>query len=500
MRLLLFVFFIFCNLSVWAQKETISGKVIDAETGFLLPFASISFNDFSNGSVSNAEGIYIMDIPVDRLKDSLYFSYMGYKTLCVNIKSLMRDGNVLLHSAQINLAEIPVHSQTLSTLKIIKLVKENFSKNHPKANQIQRIFYHSSNTTPFSEANRMKVLKTSFADLDQGLVDEVLEVIPEDIKSYRDVIVDLHSYNAQKKIIPVEGISLQESTALSVQKQIEKKLLSLTEDIENSFKDDRLYYKLSSGIISTKLEIDESDTEEKDSFMRNNNDSTSYFLNAEYLRNDLDNFLVNTSDINSDNLEFISKPKKYNYRKELTLFDDNWVYKISFEPKEQGIFQGVFYISTVNYAILQFDCEFAMGKTTENINLFGIGHEVNYKKIQVIFEKMDSTYFVKYVNAEKKDFFSMDRNFFMKKKEKRFFLDKTLNKIKFSIDMQFELKSRWELLVINRQNLTKETFELDDEPKKITIKKEFIYNADMWDHGSVIVPSAELINFRRINE
>ena len=40
MRLLFFVF-IFCNLSVWAQIETISGKVLDAETGFVLPFASI---------------------------------------------------------------------------------------------------------------------------------------------------------------------------------------------------------------------------------------------------------------------------------------------------------------------------------------------------------------------------------------------------------------------------------------------------------------------------
>ena len=500
MRLLFFVFFIVCNLSVWAQIETISGKVLDAETGFVLPFASISFNDFSNGSVSNSEGIYIMNIPVDRLKDSLHFSYMGYKKLCVSIKSLLRDGNVSLNSAHINLAEIPVHSQTLSTLKIIKLVKENFPKNHPKINQIQRLFYHSSNTTPFSEANRMKVLKTSFLDLDQALVDEILEVIPENIKSYRDVIVDLYSYDAQKKIIPIEGISLQESTALSIQNQIEKRLLSLTEDIENSFEDDGLYYKLSTGIISTKLEIDESDNEDKDSLMRNNDDSTTYFLKAEYLRNDLDNFLVNTSDINSDNLEFINKPNKYNYRKELTLFDDNWVYKISFEPKEKGIFQGVFYISTVNYAILELDYEFATGKTTENINLFGIGHKVNYKKVQVIFEKMDSTYFVKYVNAEKKDFFSMDRNFFMKKKEKRFFLDKTLNKIKFSIDMQFEIKSRWELLVINRQNLTKETFELNDEPEKITIKKEFIYSADMWDHGSVIVPNAELINSRRIIE
>ena len=115
----------------------------------------------------------------------------------------MRDGNVSLNSAHINLAEIPVHSQTLSTLKIIKLVKENFPKNHPKINQIQRLFYHSSNTTPFSEANRMKVLKTSFLDLDQALVDEILEVIPENIKSYRDVIVDLYSYDAKKKIIQI---------------------------------------------------------------------------------------------------------------------------------------------------------------------------------------------------------------------------------------------------------------------------------------------------------
>ena len=500
MRLLSFVFFIVCNLLVWAQKETISGKVLDVETGFVLPFASISFNDFSGGSVSNAEGIYVMDIPVHRLEDSLYFSYMGYETLRASIKSLLIDGNVSLHSALIDLAEIPVYSQTLNTLEIIKLVRENFSKNHPKVNQIQRIFYHSYNNTPFSEANRMEVLKTSFADLDQGLVDEVLEVIPEDIKSYRDVIVDLYSYDAQKKIISIEGISLQESTTLSIQKQIEKKLLSLTEDIEDSFEDDRLYYKLSSGIISTKLEIDESDSKDNDSLMSNNVDSTSYFLKAEYLRNDLDNFLVNTSDLNSDNLEFISKSKKYDYRKELTLFNDKWVYKISFEPKEHGIFQGVFYISTVNYAILQFDYEFAIGKTTENINLFGIGHKVNYKKVQVIFEKMDTAYFVKYVNAEKKEYFSVDRNFFMKKKEKRFFIDKTLNKIKFSIDMQFESKNSWELLVIDRQNLTKETFELIDEPEKITIKKEVIYSADMWDHGSVIVPNRELINFRRINE
>jgi len=498
--MLFIVLLIVCNLSVWAQKKILTGRVLDLETGIALPFASISFNDYSNGSVSNSEGVYVMDIAADRLGDSLYFSYMGYETLGVSVKSLLMEGSVWLRSAQINLAEIPVYSQTLNALAIIKLVDKNFPKNHPQVNQVQHLFYHSYNNTPFSEANRMNVLKTSFTDIDQGLVDEVLEVIPEDIKSYRDVIVDFYSHGAERKIMPIEGISLQESTALSVQKQIEEKLLSLTEDIELSFEDDELYYKMGTGIISSKLELDEPDSEDIDTVMTNTDDTTHYLIRAEYLRKDIENFLVNTADINSDNLEFINKPKKYNYQKELTLFNDEWVYKISFDPKEQGIFQGVLYIAATNYAILQFDYEFATGKSTENINLLGIGHKVNYKKAQVIYEKLDTAYFVKYVNAEKREFFSVDRDFFMVKKEKRFLFDKALNKIKFALDMQFETKNGWELLVIHRQNLTKEAFELVKEPEKMTIKKEFVYSMDMWDHGSVIVPNTELKNIRRDNK
>jgi len=498
--MLFIVLLIVCNLSVWAQKKILTGRVLDLETGIALPFASISFNDYSNGSVSNSEGVYVMDIAADRLGDSLYFSYMGYETLGVSVKSLLMEGGVWLRSAQINLAEIPVYSQTLNALAIIKLVEKNFPKNHPQVNQVQHLFYHSYNNTPFSEANRMNVLKTSFTDIDQGLVDEVLEVIPEDIKSYRDVIVDFYSHGAERKIMPIEGISLQESTALSVQKQIEEKLLSLTEDIELSFEDDELYYKMGTGIISSKLELDEPDSEDIDTVMTNTDDTTHYLIRAEYLRKDIENFLVNTADINSDNLEFINKPKKYNYQKELTLFNDEWVYKISFDPKEQGIFQGVLYIAATNYAILQFDYEFATGKSTENINLLGIGHKVNYKKAQVIYEKLDTAYFVKYVNAEKREFFSVDRDFFMVKKEKRFLFDKALNKIKFALYMQFETKNGWELLVIHRQNLTKEAFELVKEPEKMTIKKEFVYSMDMWDHGSVIVPNTELKNFRRDNK
>ena len=59
------------------KKKSISGRVVDAETGVALPFASISFNDYSNGSVSNSEGVYVIDIPADRMGDSSVFQLYG---------------------------------------------------------------------------------------------------------------------------------------------------------------------------------------------------------------------------------------------------------------------------------------------------------------------------------------------------------------------------------------------------------------------------------------
>ena len=73
MRISFIALLITCNLSIWAQNKSINGRVVDAETGVVLPFASISFNDYSNGSVSNSEGVYVIDIPTDRMSDSLYF-------------------------------------------------------------------------------------------------------------------------------------------------------------------------------------------------------------------------------------------------------------------------------------------------------------------------------------------------------------------------------------------------------------------------------------------
>ena len=104
---------------------------------------------------------------------------------------------------------------------------------------------------------------------------------------------------------------------------------------------------------------------------------------------------------------------------------------------------------------------------------------------------------MKYINAEKNEFFSLDRNIFLVKKGKRFLFDKELNKVKLALDMSFDTNSSWELLVINDQLLEQQPFEDIEEPKFMKFKKEFIYDPKMWENPSVIVPNEERQKYKR---
>ena len=91
---------IVCNLSIWAQKKIITGRVLDTETGLSFPFTSFSFNDYRNCCVSNPECIYVMFIAADRFEDSLSFIYLGYDSFGVCIKSLFPHVSVERHRFQ----------------------------------------------------------------------------------------------------------------------------------------------------------------------------------------------------------------------------------------------------------------------------------------------------------------------------------------------------------------------------------------------------------------
>lgn len=67
-----------------AQNYTVSGTVIDAQTGQPLVGVNILVVGTSRGGITNTDGHYSLTVP--SLQDTLRFSYIGYKQELVPIK------------------------------------------------------------------------------------------------------------------------------------------------------------------------------------------------------------------------------------------------------------------------------------------------------------------------------------------------------------------------------------------------------------------------------
>lgn len=67
----------------------VSGHVVDAKTGKPLTYATILLQNSSKSNVTNSEGYFTFILPDQSfVKDSLYISYIGYKTKAVSIEEI----------------------------------------------------------------------------------------------------------------------------------------------------------------------------------------------------------------------------------------------------------------------------------------------------------------------------------------------------------------------------------------------------------------------------
>ena len=91
----------------------------------------------------------------------------------------------------------------------------------------------------------------------------------------------------------------------------------------------------------------------------------------------------------------------------------------------------------------------------------------------------------------------MDRTLSILKKQKRALVDRELNQIKLELQLEFDVESSWELLVLEREGMDPQVFESVDPPPYMKFRKEFAYTPEMWENRTVIAPAAELRKYKR---
>lgn len=480
---------------LFAIDTPITGLVLDAETKAPMPFTSVAVSGRSIGTISNAEGRFVLNLAGVSESDTIAFSHVGYQTLRVTPAQLRGKDQIYLHPAAVTLSEVAIYAQQLTAEEIVERVREHYSENHPTPNQKQRLFLHKYEKARFPKSNQIHLKASDFTGLDPGTFNELFEKLPEEFVEYQDALIELYHHESSQRLLPIEAISLEESSMQDLSKEMETKLGAFFEDIEQTNSQEDVYYKFRSGILSIKAEPGE----EADSvWSENKNDSLHYHIPTGQVLDEVQYLMQDYADIKSKNWEFISSTNKYQYTLgEVTIFQDELVYPVSFAPKKRGLFEGTMYISTSTFALLQLDFAFASGKSNENIQLLGIGHSMHFKKGRVIYERAISGYHMKYIYAEQHETASIERSFSVMKKEKRFLWDKTLNEAKIETELFFDIENYWELLVLDREAIGQEQFEAAEQPLTMKYRKEYIYSPEMWDNATVIAPTSELKKYTR---
>ena len=77
MRLTYLIFFLLLGNILQAQT-LVFGKITDAELNETLPFVNIGIPRAGIGTVSDEQGYYLLEIPPDKVNDSIYFSMVGF--------------------------------------------------------------------------------------------------------------------------------------------------------------------------------------------------------------------------------------------------------------------------------------------------------------------------------------------------------------------------------------------------------------------------------------
>ena len=479
------------SIKASASKE-LKGVLLDADTHLPLPYANIAVLHTMAGSISNEQGHFSINITNLDRTDTISFHYIGYEKKSMSILELDSLKVVYLKEEAFNLSEILVFGREHDPKEIVKKILENKGKNYKRSASKKQVFIRDRSVadTKF----KIKFKKSSFDQIDKELVDKVARKLPEHTTSYTDFLGDLYYSQSRKdsislKIAPIRIVSLKE-------KEVDD-----FDQIETIFEDyfaktkEKEYWKIKSGIIGTKLDVDEEQPNEADDSLT---DMYKNYINVDIYRKRLNYRFAYCLLDDKDDWEFLYKTGKYEYTfVGGTRVNGEDVYIIDFKPKKKGKYKGRVFVSIETYALIRADYAYESGRTGTDIHLFGIGYSENYFSGSIYFEKKNNNYNLKYFSLERGTTTSIDRNLQLLKKRKRFLWDKTLNEVKVAVDITVIARQSVEVLIMNQMQISNKEFTDFNQKRHAKIINVDQFDDNLWKDYSIIEPTERIRDYKK---
>lgn len=123
--------------------KTFTGKVIDKATRKPVPFANVYLIGSSLGTVTNAEGEFILKVPVGEMNRKIGISNLGYKNLVISFAEMDSKDNLI----KLELAATPLEQVVIRSDDPVELLKMAYRRIHENYNlnpEMQVGFYRET--------------------------------------------------------------------------------------------------------------------------------------------------------------------------------------------------------------------------------------------------------------------------------------------------------------------------------------------------------------------
>lgn len=466
-----------------------AGQLLDDKTHKPLAFAHVAVLGTKNGAVTNDDGHFTISSHQLKENDTLSFYFVGYRTKKISIGNFLSKPTIYLAPETFSLSEFFVFSDNKNAEQIVKSVLLNRATNYKRGYAKNQVFTRNRSVSDINSID-IKFKKSSFEQLNEKMTKLIEKRLPKHSISYTDFLGDAYlSVNSKDtlKLDPIKEVRLKDKNLADIN-QLEDMFEKLFKNIEENE-----YWKIKSGIIGSKVDVEDSEGA-KDSLVKYNTESEKSYYYAKRL-----NRLFENRFTNKKKWEFLHNTNRYNYELVFgTQINGEKVYVIDFTPKKKGEYEGRLYIAMDTYALVKANYRYADGKTGTNIKLFGLGITENVYDVNIYFEKREETYQLKYYAQKLGSKVSFDRNLSLLKKKKRFLIDKKLNEIKVKLDMKVTQLNSFEILVISSQKIqTKEFNKFKQKPNFKTVYVDQ-FSDDLWKNYTIIEPSKQMRDYKKI--
>ena len=334
------------------RSQEISAVIKDSLTKEAIPFATIYLSS-GKGIITNIEGRFKMQYDASKqLDDSLFVSCMGYKTIGYPVKSF-KDSIVFLPSKTIALGSIILSNKNLSAEDIIKEVKKNIAEKYELGLTHKKIFFRESGSQEFKKL-RVKVKKSSIKEFNQAFWDSTLLKIPRKNEWHTEVSGNLYGdFSKENQKFEIDrALELEDKKTTAIFENIEKVFDTI---LKQNVKRDS-YFKLRTGIISTKLDGLEINDTEKDTLTPEQKLAKEKESFSKWRKRILTNIITPLFDEETLALTVLEKSNRYDFEKvDFTYLNDIPVFVLEFKPSGNADYVGKIYVDADEMALLRIE-------------------------------------------------------------------------------------------------------------------------------------------------